>query len=175
GRGRDRHLRPAGVFVSHRPRCDRSREHPAAARAAAQEVGAGRAPRRDGRRRPADALRVHRRDDRRPRRVVYLRAVRIGRVQLDVLLPARADRGGARTRPLAAGGGASARQGVETGGGDPRLLATAGPRSRVTTDDPVDPARTDSMSGTLDPKIWGPPDRTVELVARNVSTRYVAI
>src|SRR5262245_48668035 len=31
------------------------------------------------------------------------------------------------------------------------------------------------MSGTLDPTIWGPPDRTVELVARNVGTRYLAI
>ena len=31
------------------------------------------------------------------------------------------------------------------------------------------------MSGALDPKVWGPPHRPVELVARNVSTRYLAI
>jgi membrane protein EpsK len=31
------------------------------------------------------------------------------------------------------------------------------------------------LSGTSDPTIWGPPDLPVELVARNVSTRYIAI
>ena len=32
-----------------------------------------------------------------------------------------------------------------------------------------------AMRGTEDPRIWGPADRIVELVAWNVSTRYVAI
>ena len=32
-----------------------------------------------------------------------------------------------------------------------------------------------TLSGPPDPLIWGPPDRPVELVARNVSTRYIAI
>ena len=31
------------------------------------------------------------------------------------------------------------------------------------------------MSGAPDPQVWGPPNRPVELVARNVSTRYLAI
>ena len=31
------------------------------------------------------------------------------------------------------------------------------------------------MSAPPDPRIWGPPDRPVELIARNVSTRYLAI
>lgn len=31
------------------------------------------------------------------------------------------------------------------------------------------------MSAAADPKVWGPPDRALELVARNVSTRYIAI
>ena len=32
-------------------------------------------------------------------------------------------------------------------------------------------------SGTLsvDPSVWGPPDRPLELFARNVSSRYLAI
>ena len=32
-----------------------------------------------------------------------------------------------------------------------------------------------ALNAPPDPRIWGPPDRPVELVARNVSTRYVAI
>ena len=31
------------------------------------------------------------------------------------------------------------------------------------------------MSTPADPRVWGPPDRTLDLLARNVSTRYVAI
>src|SRR5687767_7015587 len=31
------------------------------------------------------------------------------------------------------------------------------------------------MTAAPDPHIWGPPDRPVELIARNVSTRYLAI
>ena len=31
------------------------------------------------------------------------------------------------------------------------------------------------MSTPSDPQVWGPPDRAVELVARNVGTRYLAI
>ena len=39
----------------------------------------------------------------------------------------------------------------------------------------AEPSRTDALNAALDSKVWGPPDRTVALVARNVSTRYVAI
>ncbi len=31
------------------------------------------------------------------------------------------------------------------------------------------------MTTPADPRVWGPPDRTLDLLARNVSTRYVAI
>src|SRR5918992_2350107 len=31
------------------------------------------------------------------------------------------------------------------------------------------------MSALSDPQIWGPPDRPLQLIARNVSTRYLAI
>jgi len=45
----------------------------------------------------------------------------------------------------------------------------------VTADGIAEPSPDDAMNRTLDPTVWGPPDRTVELVARNVSTRYIAI
>ena len=53
----------------------------------------------------AIALRPHRRDDRRSGRLVHLRHVRVGRLQLDVLLPAGADRGHARAHARAPFGG----------------------------------------------------------------------
>src|SRR2546426_10531211 len=31
------------------------------------------------------------------------------------------------------------------------------------------------MDNSSDPHVWGPPDRPLELVARNVSTRYLVI
>src|SRR5437762_12378463 len=36
-------------------------------------------------------------------------------------------------------------------------------------------ARGHSMSASADPQVWGPPDHPLELVARNVSSRYLAI
>ena len=48
---------------------------------------------------------------------------------------------------------------------------TRGPRRPFSTRE----TEPDSVSSPPDPQIWGPPDRPLELVARNVSTRYLAI